>query len=264
MTNVYDISSDRLSDFLVEIVETIDPFRTGYNGSPEYGTNMNISGVLPDGSPWRVMMHPFCWCDREDCAWCASTVEDEDFETEEEKDAFVTTLQANDFVEGYGAPNFLLDINGKMVKIWWYKYIGRSMEATIPFDDDQIDRFIAKMRSLMENQKATFAAAAVHEHIHEDMLGLDSVARTTLVSALEQQLRSSTSLDATIDSIKPLIAQLQRASWCVDEVKRVEDTLNKAGVPDRCQEDIENKTPEEFVLHLAPHARLYPLLETRS
>lgn len=44
-------------------------------------------------------MHPYCWCDKDDCPWCAGD-----------------------------APNFLHKKTG--ATITWYKYIGRSMEIS--------------------------------------------------------------------------------------------------------------------------------------
>ena len=44
------------------------------------------------------MMHPFCWCEQDDCPWCGAI----------------------------GEPNFLYKPTGFMV--WWYKYIGRGVE----------------------------------------------------------------------------------------------------------------------------------------
>ena len=44
------------------------------------------------------MMHPFCWCERQDCPWC-----------------------------GGGAPNFWYKPTN--FKVWWYKYIGRDMQT---------------------------------------------------------------------------------------------------------------------------------------
>ena len=44
------------------------------------------------------MMHPYCWCERDECLWCGEE----------------------------STPNFWykpLDF-----KVWWYKYIGRGME----------------------------------------------------------------------------------------------------------------------------------------
>lgn len=44
-------------------------------------------------------MHPYCWCDRDDCEYCSGD-----------------------------APNFLHKPTGASVS--WYKYIGRGMEAS--------------------------------------------------------------------------------------------------------------------------------------
>lgn len=46
-------------------------------------------------------MHRFCWCDNEDCPYCSED-----------------------------APNFIHYKSG--LKIWWYKYIGRSMRMEAP------------------------------------------------------------------------------------------------------------------------------------
>lgn len=43
------------------------------------------------------MMHSFCWCEQDDCGWCNAV-----------------------------KPNFLFKPTG--CKVFWYKYIGRSME----------------------------------------------------------------------------------------------------------------------------------------
>ena len=43
------------------------------------------------------MMHQYCWCDQDDCKWCAKN-----------------------------APNFVY--KPTKCKIWWYKWIGRSQE----------------------------------------------------------------------------------------------------------------------------------------
>lgn len=43
------------------------------------------------------MMHPFCWCDKDDCRWCAKN-----------------------------EPNFVYKPN--KTKIWWYKWIGRDQK----------------------------------------------------------------------------------------------------------------------------------------
>jgi hypothetical protein len=51
------------------------------------------------------MMHPYCWCDKEDCPWC----EGEEWEEDSPE----------------AGPNFHYKPLG--FKVWWYKYIGRGM-----------------------------------------------------------------------------------------------------------------------------------------
>lgn len=47
------------------------------------------------------MMHTFCWCEREDCPWCGGEM-----------------------------PNFWYKPTD--FKVWWYKYIGRSVRFNRP------------------------------------------------------------------------------------------------------------------------------------
>jgi hypothetical protein len=61
------------------------------------------------------MMHPYCWCERPDCAWCRTCV----CETDEQCRTSCQTNQP-------GAPNF--HFKPADLKVRWYKYIGRGME----------------------------------------------------------------------------------------------------------------------------------------
>jgi hypothetical protein len=54
------------------------------------------------------MMHPFCWCEQDDCKWCAKN-----------------------------APNF--HYKPTDAKIWWYKWIGRSEEMKGKLPKDWLD-----------------------------------------------------------------------------------------------------------------------------
>jgi len=95
------------------------------------------------------MLHPFCWCEREECEWCvgcscreeqwkhfdASGREiglDSYYELSREErgvDTFVGERCAYCRGEFVGAPNFLHKRSGSRVK--WYKYIGRDMEVDL-------------------------------------------------------------------------------------------------------------------------------------
>lgn len=70
------------------------------------------------------MMHPFCWCEKSDCAWCGSA--------EERK----------------GAPNFWYKPTD--LKVWWYKYIGRGMEASRALEIDEINTILSHCLSSMK------------------------------------------------------------------------------------------------------------------
>ena len=98
------------------------------------------------------MMHSFCWCERDGCAWCVGcTCRDEQFHyfaadgTEVDFEAYydlAREAQGETTFEGelcpycrgefVGAPNFLHKASGSRVK--WYKYIGRSMEVELHAD----------------------------------------------------------------------------------------------------------------------------------
>jgi hypothetical protein len=52
-------------------------------------------------------MHPYCWCERDDCPYCWDESE-----------------------RGKRHPNF--HYKPTDLKVWWYKYIGRSMETNRP------------------------------------------------------------------------------------------------------------------------------------
>ena len=56
------------------------------------------------------MMHPFCWCEKSSCAWCGEQ----------------------------RAPNFYHKATG--FKVWWYKYIGRSVEVNKELTKDELDK----------------------------------------------------------------------------------------------------------------------------
>lgn len=83
-------------------------------------------GTIKDNEVF--MMHPFCWCERDDCAWCGGEILPQlmrecGFEKEKES-----------------APNFWykpLDF-----KVWWYKYIGRSVEINKSLSNQEITEML--------------------------------------------------------------------------------------------------------------------------
>lgn len=102
------------------------------------------------------MMHPFCWCDQDDCEWCMGcdcpsdayeyrvegiTVDFEDwlaaYDSGKTRDRIHHEEFKCDYCKGLvgNAPNFLHKPSGTRVQ--WYKYIGRDMKVEL--DGDWID-----------------------------------------------------------------------------------------------------------------------------
>ena len=102
------------------------------------------------------MMHPYCWCEREDCKWCAvhSSCEEKFFVDDKQVDSkkyseFITEWSKSVPREEWAkiserarfervaspdcmgcemerpAPNFECD----GVQVWWYKFLGRGMKV---------------------------------------------------------------------------------------------------------------------------------------
>lgn len=75
------------------------------------------------------MMHPYCWCEREDCPWCRD--EDE---------------------HGKAAPNFHHKKTG--LRVWWYKYIGRGMEVSRKVSARQVAQILLECTAMKPAQPA--------------------------------------------------------------------------------------------------------------
>jgi len=83
---------------LVELTEAI----AGYD--PDAVSHGLLGGQFGYGAHWEndtFMMHPYCWCEEDDCPWCAR-----------------------------GEANFRYKPTG--FEVQWYKWIGRSMECPKP------------------------------------------------------------------------------------------------------------------------------------
>jgi len=68
-------------------------------------------GTLFENDIFR--MHPYCWCDRDECKWCR---------------------------EVDPSPNFEYKPTG--FKVWWYKYIGRETEASERYSKESIEHIL--------------------------------------------------------------------------------------------------------------------------
>ena len=66
-----------------------------YSNDPDIEWAEKYGTKYEDG---RFMMHPYCWCGKDECKWCGDAQH----------------------------PNFFYKPIG--IKVWWYKYIGRGMD----------------------------------------------------------------------------------------------------------------------------------------
>lgn len=80
---------------LVELTEYLSK-KLGLDGGYGLGGENGYGAEYENDT---FMMHPYCWCDRDDCKWCGDE----------------------------RAPNFIYKPTG--YKAWWYKWIGRGQEA---------------------------------------------------------------------------------------------------------------------------------------
>ena len=73
-------------------------------------------------------MHPYCWCEGDICSYCNN--------------------QTN---EGRQSPNFLYKPSG--LSVWWYKYIGRSMEVEGELNAIEIVKMVHESLLSIETKK---------------------------------------------------------------------------------------------------------------
>jgi len=126
----------KLSDLLLYFVRTI-------------GGKESIYGM--DYEDDIFMMHHFCWCERDECPWCAGcTCEDEGKEwgnCDFCKGEGIFKEKGGE--PGRGAPNFWHKPTG--FKVWWYKYIGRDMETNMPITKELLMKIYKDVQKLKLN-----------------------------------------------------------------------------------------------------------------
>lgn len=119
---------DALTSFLRELSTKADRFPEFSNWSEKYGIDLNTA---------VFSMHTYCWCEKEDCPWCGPSCECERYD-----DDTFTLCERHSYgwgceygaIPGYSAPNFWHKPTD--FKVWWYKWIGRSMETEGPMPTD--------------------------------------------------------------------------------------------------------------------------------
>ena len=147
------ISDSQVADDLCWLTE----FLTRTGAAPEYHGGI-LGGPFGYGVEFEndtFMMHPYCWCERDDCPWCWGCDCPEDawiYEVAGQRvdwqtflDEYDRTGNSNrrsrknedlscDYCRGtrVSAPNFLHKPSG--TRVGWYKYIGRGMDVDVRGD----------------------------------------------------------------------------------------------------------------------------------
>lgn len=144
-----EFSEDKISSdlrYLTEVLSSLGADISGGMLGGQYGYGAYFENDT-------FMMHPYCWCDQDDCEWCMGcTCPDEAHEYRVEGVA----VDFEDWIAAYHlgktrdivrhdefqcdyckglvgrAPNFLHKSSGTNIR--WYKYIGRGMEVELLWD----------------------------------------------------------------------------------------------------------------------------------
>jgi hypothetical protein len=112
-----------------------------------YGCQLHLT----DGAR-TLVAHPYCGCESGSCPWCSSHLDSEDWEDSAHAFLMAPGVWAErGFVQGHGAPNlWYRDAQmGVDARVWWYKYIGRSMQASITGPTRHLHQIIDAARPLV-------------------------------------------------------------------------------------------------------------------
>ena len=142
-----EYSEDQISNDLRRLTEVLD------NAGAEVSHGL-LGGEYGYGAIYEndvFMMHPYCWCEQEDCPWCVGCScpdeaftykvngEEVDFEgwmkgDPAQREYIVHEDKQCSYCreESQPAPNFLHKLSG--TRITWYKYIGRGMKVELGDD----------------------------------------------------------------------------------------------------------------------------------
>ena len=81
-------------------------------------------------------MHPFCWCEKDDCGYCAGIGA---------MPQMLRDIGNVKYNESERLPNFLYKPSG--FKLWWYKYMGRGEEQSGSLPKDWYKKCLNSLKS---------------------------------------------------------------------------------------------------------------------
>lgn len=232
---------------------------------------LDIFNVLPHPGEWAdkyglrirftsgetlVQMNPFCWCEAEDCPWCACHLEEAEGYSAHQILQLRPAFEAEGWVSGHGAPNFRIVSGDFHFSIWWYKYIGRGM--SIGCSEELTPAVFARATTLLEGLRQEQGDAILTQAIEAraaDMTRTDALAASIL-----------TALGAMLAATDPAARQAKAAALHVDlaslddkarQADEMSALLDSAGVSRHPEEE---DLPEDLRMELTPAARLEQLL----
>ena len=129
MNNMEDIYEQlyKLSEAIAK--KTKDNYQGGLLGG-EFGYGQDYENEV-------FKMHPFCWCDKDDCGYCAGIGA---------MPSLLREIGNVKYSESERLPNFLYKPSG--FKLWWYKYMGRGEESSGSLPKDWYKKCIKSLTPL--------------------------------------------------------------------------------------------------------------------
>jgi hypothetical protein len=155
---------DKIGSDLYELTRLLSQRDPGQVAHGALGGEYGYGAIFENGI---FLMHPYCWCDQEDCPWCATCSCDHKYfygQTQATPDEYfsknwktmekelgerrVEVLRQCDLCKKGGPePNFLIKESGIMVS--WYKYIGRGMR--ISPESLTLDEWISAYKKVVDS-----------------------------------------------------------------------------------------------------------------
>lgn len=225
-----DLFDTALGDFLRLAASTLDPF------APDDEKTTGPTVDFQTTRQCQVAMHKFCWCDLDDCAWCAGHDEEVDDASQIEREARKAAWDALGFVEGQGAPNFLFRSGDFVVRVWWYKHMRRSLETDMTAD--QLPVLAQRFTAWASLARASIAQASLAKWLTAEDTGLDEVSArimregflARLVECQDRDCPNKASPDDVISDISHALAALRQQAWKAKQLSHIENSLNEAGI----------------------------------
>lgn len=218
-----------LSDLLIKVSETLLAF-DGDMMMAGYGVEARLDS--PDGKA-RFRMHPFCWCDRKDCPWCNTELSLEEGYSNHEILQLEPVFEREGFVPGQGAPNFHFDDGEARIRVWWYKYIGRSMHTDRNLDMEDLTGLRARIERHLEEHKISVLknslASALDPQITKLSPELSGILRNSLLSTIISAPDANAQARAT-EEVKEAVRQLTRHASLSSQAIQAGQLLDEAGV----------------------------------